>query len=174
MAVDFAVINPDVDEQKLTTETPLDYVKRIAIAKAQAGKALLLEADAKPVLAADTAVVVEKQVFGKPVNETEAKHILKQLSGRTHQVLTAVALSYAGQTECLVSINDVRFAELQDSDIDWYLSTGEGKDKAGSYAVQGLAALFIDSIQGSYSGIMGLPIRETGQLLKQMDSKREQ
>lgn len=171
IAVDFAVINPDIDETVQAGELPLDYVRRIAIEKAEAGKALLLEADLKPVLAADTSVVVNNEIFGKPVNDAEARRMLKLLSGQTHQVLTAVALASNQQTLCQVSTNEVRFCELADADIDWYLQTGEGQDKAGSYAVQGLAALFIESIQGSYSGIMGLPIRETGQLLMQMESK---
>lgn len=170
IAVDFAVINPDIDETPHAAELPLDYVRRIAIEKAQAGKALLLEADLKPVLAADTSVVLNNAIFGKPVDDADARRMLKQLSGQTHQVLSAVALATNQQTLCQISANEVRFCELSDADIDWYLQTGEGQDKAGSYAVQGLAALFIESIQGSYSGIMGLPIRETGQLLMQMES----
>lgn len=171
IAVDFAVINPDIDETVQRDEAPLDYVKRIAVEKAEAGKALLLDADPKPVLAADTSVVLNNVIFGKPVNDVDARRMLKQLSGQTHQVLTAVALAFDGQTRCQVSTSEVRFCELSEADLDWYLQTGEGRDKAGSYAVQGLAALFIESIQGSYSGIMGLPIRETGQLLMQMESK---
>lgn len=171
IAVDFAVINPDIDETVQRDEAPLDYVKRIAVEKAEAGKALLLDADPKPVLAADTSVVLNNVIFGKPVNDADARRMLKQLSGQTHQVLTAVALAFDGQTRCQVSTSEVRFCELSEADLDWYLQTGEGRDKAGSYAVQGLAALFIESIQGSYSGIMGLPIRETGQLLMQMESK---
>lgn len=171
IAVDFAVINPDIDETVKRDEAPLDYVKRIAVEKAEAGKALLLDADPKPVLAADTSVVLNNVIFGKPVNDADARRMLKQLSGQTHQVLTAVALAFDGQTRCQVSTSEVRFCELSEADLDWYLQTGEGRDKAGSYAVQGLAALFIESIQGSYSGIMGLPIRETGQLLMQMESK---
>jgi len=171
IAVDFAVINSDIDETVQRDETPLDYVRRIAIEKAEAGKALLLDADPKPVLAADTSVVLNNVIFGKPLNDADARRMLKQLSGQVHQVLTAVALAFDGQTRCQVSTNEVRFCELSEADIDWYLQTGEGRDKAGSYAVQGLAALFIESIQGSYSGIMGLPIRETGQLLMQLESK---
>lgn len=171
IAVDFAVINPDIDETVQRDEAPLDYVKRIAVEKAEAGKALLLDADPKPVLAADTSVVLNNVIFGKPVNDADARRMLKQLSGQAHQVLTAVALAVDGQTRCQVSTNEVHFCDLSEADIDWYLQTGEGRDKAGSYAVQGLAALFIESIQGSYSGIMGLPIRETGQLLMQLESK---
>lgn len=99
--------------------------------------------------------------------------MLKILSGQTHQVMTAVALANRRQTDSELSVSDVTFASLSDTEIDWYLQSGEGRDKAGSYAVQGLGAMFIEQIRGSYSGIMGLPIRETGQLLMQMDSQHE-
>lgn len=171
MAVDFAVITPEVDESVAVDEKPLSYVKRIAHNKAEAGLALLTAADNRPVLAADTAVIVQNQILGKPADDVGARLMLKQLSGQTHQVMTAVALAYKGQVQEAVSISDVSFACLSDAEIDWYLQTGEGRDKAGSYAVQGLGAMFIEQIHGSYSGIMGLPIRETGQLLKQMDSQ---
>ncbi|MCX4187587.1 Maf family protein [Methylophaga sp. OBS4] len=174
MAVDFAVISPEVDESVIDGEAPEQYVRRIALSKAEAGKALLSDADRKPVLAADTAVVLNKQIFGKPVDEQDARTMLKQLSGQTHQVMTAIALAFEQQLESSVSISEVTFAELSEQQIDWYLQTGEGADKAGGYAVQGLAALFIEQIRGSYSGIMGLPIRETGQLLIRMDSDSEQ
>lgn len=173
MAVDFAVMAADIDESVLAGEQPLDYVRRIAIEKAAAALALTSD-DSKPVLAADTAVIVDGKIFGKPVNDDDARHMLKQLSGNTHQVMTAVAMSRGQQTLCDVSISEVSFATLSEADIDWYIQTGEGQDKAGAYAVQGLGAIFIEQIRGSYSGIMGLPIRETGLLLKQMDSQREQ
>lgn len=175
MAVDFAVIGADIDESVLDSESPSDYVRRIAIEKAEAGQSALLADDKlMPVLAADTAVILNGNIFGKPVNDDDARHMLQQLSGHTHQVMTAVALAKANQILCKVSVSDVTFARLSDEEINWYLQTGEGRDKAGSYAVQGLGAIFIEQIRGSFSGIMGLPIRETGQLLKQMDSQREQ
>lgn len=173
MAVDFAVMAADIDESVLVGEQPLDYVRRIAIEKAAAALALTSD-HSKPVLAADTAVIVDGKIFGKPVNDDDARHMLKQLSGNTHQVMTAVAMSRGQQTLSDVSISEVSFATLSEADIDWYIQTGEGQDKAGAYAVQGLGAIFIEQIRGSYSGIMGLPIRETGLLLKQMDSQREQ
>lgn len=101
----------------------------------------------------------------------DARNMLKRLSGKTHQVMTAVALASSTQLLTDLSVSEVRFAKLSEAEIDWYIQTGEGRDKAGSYAVQGLGALFIDQIQGSYSGIMGLPIRETGQLLMQLKSQ---
>jgi septum formation protein len=174
MAVDFAVISPEVDESVIDGEAPEHYVRRIALSKAEAGRALLSNADRKPVLAADTVVVLNEQIFGKPGDEQDARGMLKQLSGQTHQVMTAIALAFEQQLESSVSISEVTFAELSEQQIDWYLQTGEGADKAGGYAVQGLAALFIEQIRGSYSGIMGLPIRETGQLLMRMDSDSEQ
>jgi septum formation protein len=174
MAVDFAVINADIDESVQPDETPKNYVRRIAREKAQAGLSSLNGLEARPVLAADTAVIVDGQIFGKPVNDDAARRMLKQLSMKTHQVMTAVALAFNGDIKQALSVSEVRFVSLSEADIDWYLATGEGRDKAGSYAVQGLGALFIEEIRGSYSGIMGLPVWETGQLLKQMESQREQ
>lgn len=171
MGVDFSVINPDVDESVFDNELPLDYVSRIAKLKAQTGRGLLLAADKKPVLAADTAVVVDNTILGKPENDEQAISMLKILSGKTHQVMTAIALAKENSILSLVSVNDVRFTEMKEKDILWYVNTKEGVDKAGGYAVQGLAALFIEHIEGSYSGIMGLPIRETGQLLLTMDDR---
>ena len=171
MGVDFSVINPDVDESVFDNELPLHYVSRIAKLKAQTGRGLLLAADKKPVLAADTAVVVDNTILGKPENDEQAISMLKMLSGKTHQVMTAIALAKENSILSLVSVNDVRFTEMKEKDILWYVNTKEGVDKAGGYAVQGLAALFIEHIEGSYSGIMGLPIRETGQLLLTMDDQ---
>jgi septum formation protein len=174
IGVDFAVISADIDESVQAGEAPRQYVERIAIEKAQAGLSKLNGKEKRPILAADTAVIVDGQIFGKPVNDDDARRMLKQLSAKSHQVMTAVALAYNGTIEQATSVSEVRFAQLSEADIDWYLATGEGQDKAGSYAVQGLGALFIEEIKGSYSGIMGLPVRETGQLLKQMESQREQ
>jgi septum formation protein len=168
MAVDFAVIAADVDESVQPGESPQDYVQRIAVEKARAGVSGLAANDKKPVLAADTAVIVDQTIFGKPVNDDDARRMLKMLSGHSHQVMTAVALASENDLKTALSVSEVRFAAMTEAEIDWYIQTGEGRDKAGSYAVQGLGAIFIDQIQGSYSGIMGLPVRETGQLLMQM------
>jgi len=173
MGVDFAVLKADVDESVMAGETPQHYVVRVAELKAKAGLDNMPESDKRPVLAADTAVVIDGQIFGKPTDQQHAQNMLQRLSGRTHQVLSAVALTDGSFSHSVVTVNDVRFTELSDAQIAWYLSTGEGVDKAGAYAVQGLAALFIEQISGSYSGIMGLPIRETGQLLMGMDSSSE-
>lgn len=168
IGVDFSVLKVDVDESCFENETPLDYVQRVAVAKAEAGREKLTEQQLTPVLGADTSVVVDEQILGKPQNEADSRSMLQLLSGRSHQVLTAVAVVTKVETSCLISSSTVHFASLSDDDIAWYLSTQEGSDKAGSYAVQGLAAMFIEKIQGSYSGIMGLPLRETSMLLKQL------
>lgn len=172
MLVDFAVIQADVDESVLEGETAENYVKRVAMNKAEAGwLALKPDQQSRPVLAADTAVVLGNRIFGKPGNAEQARDMLQVLSGQTHQVMTAIALAYGDGIDSAISISEVRFADLSDDEIAWYISTGEGTDKAGGYAVQGLAALFIEQICGSYSGIMGLPIRETGQLLRRMEQR---
>ena len=167
MGVHFAVLNAAVDETPLLAEQPLAYVQRVACDKALAGYQFMRQqADHRPVLAADTAVVVGQQIYGKPQDVEQARWMLQQLSGRTHQVITAVALvDLTGKIHSRHCCSDVSVTRLSDADIDWYLATTEGQDKAGGYAVQGLAALFIEKISGSYSGIMGLPIYETGQLL---------
>ena len=174
IGVDFSVLKVEVDETCLENETPLEYVQRVATAKAEAGRQTLGQHQRAPVLGADTSVIVDGQVLGKPQNEADSRSMLQLLSGRSHQVLTAVVVVTELETSCLISNSTVHFAELSDDDIAWYLSTQEGCDKAGSYAVQGLAAMFIDQIQGSYSGIMGLPLRETGLLLKQITGQKHE
>jgi septum formation protein len=166
IGVEFSVLSVDVDESRLTGETPVDYVQRVAIAKATAGWQSLDKENQLPVLGSDTSVVLGDIILGKPENDADARSMLLQLSGSEHEVMTAVAVVSGSQTRCKSSTNIVRFSALTDADIDWYLSTKEGVDKAGGYAVQGLAALFIEQIKGSYSGIMGLPIRETAMLLQ--------
>ena len=166
--VDFSSLSVDVDETCLEGETAVNYVKRVAVAKAQAGWECLAKQEKRPVLGADTSVVLDNEIMGKPVDEADARTMLQRLSGASHQVLTAVAIVSAEQTLCELNVSTVTFSELSNSDIEWYLATKEGVDKAGSYAVQGLAALFIEQIKGSYSGVMGLPLRETGLLLNQI------
>ncbi|NQZ54013.1 MAG: septum formation inhibitor Maf [Piscirickettsiaceae bacterium] len=165
IGVDFSVISVDVDESSLRGEMPVEYVQRVALAKARAGWQGVGKQNNLPVLGADTSVVLEDIIFGKPRDESDARTMLEKLSGRSHQVMTAVAVVLGEQEWCELSVSTVTFATLTKANIDWYVSTNEGVDKAGSYAVQGLAALFIEKIQGSYSGVMGLPLRETGLLL---------
>lgn len=173
IGVEFSVLSIDVDESRLVDETPVDYVKRVAIAKAQKGWDSLDEDDKLPVLGSDTSVVLGDTILGKPRNNDDARSMLQQLSGRSHQVMTAVAVVSGSQIVSELNMSEVNFADLSDADIEWYLSTNEGADKAGGYAVQGLAALFIKQIKGSYSGIMGLPLRETGLLLAQIAGQIE-
>jgi septum formation protein len=171
--VNFSVLSLEVDESSLDNEAPIDYVLRVAIAKAQAGWNSLGYNEQKPVLGSDTCVVLEGEVLGKPKNNDDARRMLQRLSGNAHQVMTAVAIVNGDRILSEVTISNVQFAELNESDIAWYLATKEGVDKAGGYAVQGLAALFIDNIEGSYSAIMGLPLRETGLLLTQLSEQVE-
>ena len=160
--------DPDVDEAVLPEETPEDYVVRVTLAKAHAGVRRIRERHLipHPVLAADTTVEIDGSVIGKPEHEADAVAILQRLSGRTHRVLTAVALSYEGHTEHLLNASEVRFRSLGQDEIKRYVASGEPLDKAGAYGIQGRAAVFIEEIRGSYTGIMGLPLYETALLLR--------
>ena len=173
IGVDFSVLSVDVDETRIDDEPPIEYVKRVAIAKAQAGWDTLSENEQQPVLGSDTSVVLENDVLGKPIDDVDARSMLQRLSGRQHQVLTAVAIVTKNTVLCELNTSTVHFSELSQKDMDWYLQTKEGEDKAGAYAVQGLAALFINKIEGSYSGIMGLPLRETGLLLTELSEQKK-
>lgn len=166
IGVDFDVIDVDVDEQRRSQEPPETFVARIALDKACAGRDALPAGSSMPVLGADTAVVIDDEVLGKPRNEEDAVRMLSLLSGRTHRVLTAVAL--VGERETvLISSSNVTFRTLGDAECAAYWSSGEPADKAGAYAIQGLAAAFISRIEGSYSGVMGLPLYETATLLQE-------
>jgi septum formation protein len=168
MGAKFDILRLEVDETILFNESPSDYVQRVAKAKAQAGwQAREGEAE-HPVIGADTSVIVDHDILGKPNSDEHARSMLQRLSARRHQVLTAVAVVYNSQTIYGLSESWVTFSAMTAAEIDWYISTGEGRDKAGGYAVQGLAAMFIEDIQGSYSGIMGLPVRETRELLMEI------
>jgi septum formation protein len=166
---------PDVDEVPLPGENPRDYVMRVARDKAAAGWKRMLERNLPhaPVLAADTTVALEGRIFNKPVDRAEAQMMLAALSGKRHEVLTAVALQFDAEVETALSVSDVQFRELSTEEIDAYVATGECDDKAGAYAIQGRAALFVAEIRGSQSGIVGLPLYETAQLLQKMGARRE-
>lgn len=155
----------DVDESARAGEAPAQYVLRLAEEKAQALWSRLPEAARRPVLAADTTVALEGQILGKPVDAADARAILRRLAGQTHEVHTAVAVLHEGGAAARLSTSTVSFRDLSDAEIDWYWRTGEPADKAGAYAVQGKAAVFIRHIAGSYSGVMGLPLYETWELL---------
>jgi septum formation protein len=153
----------DIDEAVLPGEAPGDYVIRLAREKALA---VWRGSQQLPVLAADTTVIAGGQVFGKPRDEAHAIHMLSELSGRSHEVLTAVALATSSGLSHRLNSSSVRFRKISPEECAAYWRTGEPRDKAGGYAVQGLGAVFIDSLNGSYSGVMGLPLFETGELLR--------
>jgi len=157
----------DFDESPRVGETPLAYVERVARRKAEAGSTRLSQRRMlrHPVLAADTTVVLQGTILGKPDSREEAVAFLRRLSGATHQVHTAVAVSHEDRLELAVSSTDVEFRELTELEIRHYVASGEPLDKAGAYAVQGRAAVFVRAIRGSYSGVVGLPLFETSQLL---------
>lgn len=155
-----------IDENALPDEAPLAYVERLARAKAQAGLAALSSTEQAVVLGADTAVVLDGRILGKPADRDEALSTLRALSGRTHQVLTAVALASAGRAEARVVISEVSFRPLRDAELEAYWASGEPCDKAGSYGIQGLAAVFVSRLQGSYSAVVGLPLCETAEMLE--------
>ena len=154
-----------VDESVASAETPASYVTRLAALKAETLWRRLSEPERLPVLGSDTTVVVDDNILGKPASEPECVRMLQLLSGRTHQVLTAVALRSAAGSDVRLSVSEVTFRELSLLEMRGYWRTGEPADKAGGYAVQGRAAIFISRIAGSYSGIMGLPLFETAKLL---------
>lgn len=158
----------DVNEAERPGESPLDYVARVAHEKGEfAWKVLALRRmPLRPVLSADTTVTIDGQILGKPADTGEAIAMLERLSGRTHQVLTSVALHHIDLVEQVTQVSNVRFAKLAPATIKAYCATPEPYDKAGAYGIQGLAALFIEHIEGSHSGIMGLPVFETAQLLR--------
>jgi septum formation protein len=166
---------PDVDENPRSGEDPREYVMRMARAKAAIGWQRMLERNLPraPVLAADTTVALDGRIFGKPVDRREAQEMLAALSGKRHEVLTAVALQYDDEIETALSASEVQFRELSPEEIREYVATGESDDKAGAYAIQGRAALFVSEIRGSQSGIVGLPLYETAQLLQRMGGRRE-
>ena len=161
--IDYDVIPANVDETPKPDESARDYVSRLADTKARAIHALDGQ---RTVLAADTVVVVDVQILGKPLDEADARRMLRLLSGRMHDVLTAVSIFHPGGiVDTRVDVTRVEFAPLSESDIDWYVSTGEPLDKAGAYAVQGLASRFVPRIEGSYSNVVGLPIALVHQML---------
>ena len=161
--IDFDVRPADVDEAILPGEAPSEYVSRLAEAKAR----VVHERDnERTVLAADTAVVVEGEILGKPIDAADATRMLRLIGGRTHEVLTAVSIFHPGQiVDTRVDVTTVEFALLSEADVSWYVSSGEPMDKAGAYAVQGLASRFVTRLEGSYSNVVGLPIALVYQML---------
>jgi septum formation protein len=167
--------DPEANEATLPGEVARDYVLRVARAKATLGWRRVLERrlPRAAVLAADTTVALGERLFGKPADRAEAAAMLAALSGRRHEVLTAVALAYEGRLECALSASEVAFRTLAAAEIDAYVTSGESDDKAGAYAMQGRAARFVAEIRGSPSGIVGLPLYETAELLERMAPARD-
>jgi septum formation protein len=159
---------PDVDESRRPGESPDAYVRRVCRAKADTGWQRVVQRQLQrfPVLAADTVVSVEEEILGKPAGPADAARMLRLLSGREHRVLTAVAIKFDAACELSVSESRVRFCELGEARIQSYVASGEPNDKAGAYAIQGRAGAFVAELHGSYSGVMGLPLYETAQLLE--------
>jgi len=165
IGVPFQVLNLAVDENVLPGEGGEDYVRRLACAKAAAGWNLSRVAAGAPVLGADTAVVLGSRILGKPKDRADGERMLYELSARTHEVLTAVALATSSGVESRLSRSEVTFRSITAHEAHDYWNTGEPHDKAGGYAIQGRAAVFISNLRGSYSGVMGLPLCETAELL---------
>jgi len=158
-------------EEVLPQDSALKYVKRVTRLKLKAAMQQMQQQSlpVRPVLCADTTVVIDQRILGKPANATQAIDMLTQLSGKTHQVLTAVAVGHHGRLHLALSRSSVKFVAMTAADIQAYVDSHEPMGKAGAYAIQGRASAFIQKISGSYSGIMGLPLYETSQLLKSIE-----
>ncbi len=170
MGVDFETLigEVEVDETPHVGEPATTYVERVTRAKAEYGEKIIKDRHllVRPILAADTTLELDGEIIGKPIDARDAENILQRLSGQTHRVLTGVAVHAPGRTEFVLSVSEVRFRVIDMDEIRHYVLTGEPMDKAGAYGIQGRAGLFVAHIAGSYTGIMGLPLCETGELLK--------
>lgn len=166
LGLDFGVLGVEVPEQRAAGESTEGYVARVAREKAGAGLLRVVAVPGAVVLGSDTEVVLDDEVFGKPADAEEAAAMLRRLSGRRHRVLTAVSLVSAGREASALVETAVEFATLSDDDIAEYAASGEPMDRAGAYAIQGGAERFIRRIDGSYSGVVGLPLHETAALLR--------
>jgi len=167
LGVAFELLHVDVPEIRTPRESAEDYVSRVAREKAQAGFASIRESEADAiVLGADTEVVLDDRVFGKPYQAEAAAAMLRALSGRAHRVISIVWCVSGDREESATSVSEVRFAPLPEKEIENYVATGEPFGKAGGYAIQGRAAAFVEHLAGSYSGVMGLPLFETARLLR--------
>ena len=162
--VEFQCLDIDIPEVRKPGEPPEAFVKRMAVEKAQAGLRMVQVQNAF-VLGADTIVLLDNQIMGKPKDRNDGLAMLSRLSGRKHKVLSAVALTHALITSVELSISEVEFREINAEERELYWDSGEPADKAGAYGIQGIGAIFIKHLSGSYSGVMGLPLYETGKLL---------
>ena len=167
----FQALELHVPEVRAPDESAADYVQRVAADKARAGWALVAHDPEAVVLGSDTEVVLDGRVFGKPADAADACAMLRALAGRTHQVMTAVALVAAGREQGVLVVSEVTFAAIDEDRIAAYVASGEPMDKAGAYAIQGGAERYIRHLAGSYSGVMGLPLQQTEQLLQTFELK---
>jgi septum formation protein len=167
---DGARADAHTDETPLPGESPVVYVERVARAKAEHGSQIIdsRKLPRRLILSADTTLEFAGEIIGKPVDAADATAILRRLSGQTHRVLTGVAVNHQGRTEYVFSTSEVRFRQLDEEEIRHYVMSGEPMDKAGAYGIQGRAGIFVEYLAGSYTGVMGLPVCETGELLKRV------
>lgn len=170
LGIDPELLDVDVPELRQPGEPAADYVNRVAREKAGAGLLAVMSAPGALVLGADTEVILGDVVYGKPADAADAARMLRELSGRTHRVVTAVWLMSADREEHAIQQSEVRIANLSESDIAAYLDSGEWQGKAGAYAIQGRAGAFVAHLEGSHSSVMGLPLHETWELLRKFDA----
>jgi septum formation protein len=166
----FEVRAVEVDESVQPGETASDYVRRLAVVKAETAEDPSRMDEV--VLGADTTVAIDGGILGKPNDDEDAAAMLRQLAGRAHEVLTGVALRHGGRTVSAVACTVVQFAQLSEDDLAWYVASGEPRDKAGAYGIQGLASRFIERIDGSYTNVVGLPVALVVRLLQDLVSSR--
>lgn len=166
MGLEFGLLEVNVPEQREPGEPPAAYVSRVAREKAGAGLLKVVANKGAVVLGADTEVVLDDEVFGKPADAADAARMLRRLSGRVHECISSVWVLSAGREQQASCVSQVRFEVLTDARIDAYIATGECFGKAGAYAIQGRAAAFVAHLSGSHSGVMGLPLHETARLLR--------
>jgi septum formation protein len=166
LGLDFGILDLDIPELPAPAEPPEDYVRRVAREKAGAGLLRLAGQTEAVVLGADTEVVLDGRIYGKPVDAADAAAMLRSLSGRTHAVISAISMISAARELQATSVSQVTFAAMGEDDIAVYLASGEWDGKAGAYAIQGMAQGFISHLSGSHSGVMGLPLHETATLLR--------
>ncbi|HEX5122243.1 MAG TPA: Maf family protein [Rhodanobacteraceae bacterium] len=169
LGVDFSILDVDVPEERAPGEPPEDYVSRVAREKAAAGLMQVVAVPDAIVIGADTEVVLGDDVFGKPADANDAARMLRLLSGRAHRAISTVWCVSASREEHATSDTRVEFSALDDADIAAYVASGEAFGKAGAYAIQGRAAAFVARLDGSHSGVMGLPLHETAKLLRRMN-----
>jgi len=169
---EFEAVVTDIDESVRPGESPSMYVRRLSSEKSAAAQTSVGSDPNAIILAADTAVVVANEILGKPRDDRDAAAMLRRLSGRAHEVLTGISVRHGDTEVKRVETTYVRFAELSDEDVAWYVASGEGRDKAGAYAIQGLASRFIPRIDGSYSNVVGLPVACVNEVLREISKIR--